>query len=51
MSQHRSKAKGSAGSGMSDFYLDYNCNLTVRRAKSHSKARGSSSHRSKSDNE
>ena len=40
MSKHSSKGK--ASSGMSDLFIDYNCGLTVRRAKSHSKATGSS---------
>ena len=35
-------SKGKAHSGMSDLFIDYNCGLTVRRAKSHSKAKGSS---------
>ena len=40
MSKHSSKGK--TRSGMSDLFIDYNCGLTVRRAKSHSKAKGSS---------
>jgi len=38
MSKHSNKAK----SGMSDLFIDYNRSFTVRRAKSHSKAKGSS---------
>ena len=40
MSNHSSKGK--VHSGMSDLFIDYNCGLTVRRAKTHSKAKGSS---------
>ena len=35
-------SRGKAHSGMSDLFIDYNCGLTVRRAKSRSKAKGSS---------
>ena len=38
MSKHSSKVR----SGMSDLFIDYNRSLTVRRAKSRSKAKGSS---------
>ena len=38
MSNH----SGKASSGMSDLFIDYNCGLTVRRAKSRSKAKGNS---------
>ena len=35
-------SRGKAHSSMSDLFIDYSCGLTVRRAKSHSKAKGSS---------